>query len=153
VVIATPPTPIENFGPQRNNGVYQHALADGFKLGVFASSDHISTHTSFGGVYVEENSRLGIIAGLRARHSIAATDKIFVEFSCNDRPMGEVFEATGKPALAFAVDGTAPLKRVTLVRNEADYHSWEPGKAQFAETFTDAEPLASENRYYVRVEQ
>ena len=40
-VIPTPPAPINDFGKQRNNGVYQHALADGFKLGAFASSDHI----------------------------------------------------------------------------------------------------------------
>jgi hypothetical protein len=152
-VIPAPPAPIRDFGQIRNNGVYQRALADGFKLGVFASSDHISTHTSFGGVYVEEVSRRGIVEGLRVRRSTAATDKIFVEFSCNGRPMGEVFEAAGKPELKFAVDGTAPLKRLTLVRNEADYSTWEPGKPAFEGGFTDAAPLEGENRYYLRVEQ
>jgi len=152
-VIPDPPAPIKDFGKIRNNGVYQHALADGFKLGVFASSDHISTHTSFGGVYVEEATRLGIVKGLHARHSIAATDKIFVEFSCNDRPMGEVFVASGPPELKLAVEGTAALRRVTLVRNEQNYKVWEPGARQFASTFVDAAPLAGENRYYLRVEQ
>src|SRR5262249_50408313 len=77
-----PPAPITAFG-KYNNGVYQNALRNGHKLGVFASSDHISTHTSFGGVYVEKFTREGIIEALSARRTIAGTDKIFVEFSCN----------------------------------------------------------------------
>ena len=154
-VMPAPPAAITNFGSARNNGVYQRALADGFKLGVFASSDHISTHTSFGGVYVEERTRQGIVEGLRVRRSIAATDKIFVEFSCNGRPMGEVFEATGHPELAFAVEGTAPLTRLTLVRNEQNYREWKPSEhgRSFAASFTDEQPAAGENRYYLRVEQ
>ncbi|MBI3878711.1 MAG: hypothetical protein HY301_01420 [Verrucomicrobia bacterium] len=152
-VIPAPPEPITDFGAERNNGVYQHALAKGHKLGVFASSDHISQHTSFGGVYVEENTRLGIIEGFRARRSIAATDKIFVEFSCDGKPMGTLLETSGKPELKFAVNGTASLKRVTIVRNEVNYKVYEPGKRELAATFTDAAPLAGENRYYLRVEQ
>jgi len=152
-VIPAPPEAINDFGEERNHGVYQHALARGHKLGVFASSDHISTHTSFGGVYVEENSREGIIEGFKARRSIAATDKIFVEFSCNGKPMGSVFEAGGKLELKFTVDGTASLKRVTLVRNETNYKVFEPGQRDFTASFTDPAPLAGENRYYLRVEQ
>jgi len=152
-VIPAPPEAIGDFGEERNNGVYQHALARGHKLGVFASSDHISTHTSFGGVYVEDFTREGIIEGFKARRSVAATDKIFVEFSCDGKPMGSMVETGGKPGLKFAVGGTAAIKRVTIVRNEANYKVWEPGKREFASDFTDAEPLAGENRYYLRVEQ
>ncbi len=152
-VIPAPPAAIEDFGKERNNGVYQHALARGHKLGVFASSDHVSTHTSFGGVYVEDFTREGIVEGLRARRSIAATDKIFVEFSCNGQPMGSVFEATENPEMKFAVNGTATIKRVTLVRNEKNYQVWEPSQREFRETFTDSTPLTGENRYYLRVEQ
>ena len=54
----TPPEPIKDFGPY-SHGVYQNALAHGHKLGVFASSDHISQHTSFGGVYTEKFTREG----------------------------------------------------------------------------------------------
>jgi hypothetical protein len=152
-VIPAPPGPIMDFGQMRNHGVYQHALARGHRLGVFASSDHIATHTSFGGVYVEQNTRLGILEALRARRSIAATDKIFVEFSCDGRPMGAVLQTRGRPKLQFAVQGTAPLRRVTLVRNEQNFQVYEPGTQQFANTFTDTAPLPGENRYYLRVEQ
>ncbi len=152
-VIPAPPEPINDFGEQRNNGVYQHALAKGHKLGVFASSDHISQHTSFGGVYVEENTRLGIIEGFKARRSIAATDKIFVEFSCNGKPMGSLLEITGEPTMKIAVFGTAPLKRVTLVRNEEDRLVWKPGKNEFTQRYTDTTKTPGEYRYYLRVEQ
>lgn len=152
-VIPLPPQPIEDFGEERNNGLLQHALARGHKLGVFASSDHISAHTSFGGVYVEAFTREGIIEGLRARRTIGATDKIFVEFSCDGKPMGSVFETTGKPEMRFRVHGTAPLKRVTLVRNESNHQTWEPKARELSGDFTDTTPLAGENRYYFRIEQ
>jgi hypothetical protein len=133
--------------------VYQHALELGHKLGVWADSDHISTHTSYGGVYVKDFTREGIIEGITARRTIAATDKIFVEFSCNDNLLGTEIEVTGKPVIKFSVDGTAEIKRVTLVRNEQNHQQWEPKTKSFAQTFTDEAAAPGENRYYLRVEQ
>lgn len=144
--------PIRSF-TEKNNGVYQHALELGHKLGVWANSDHISTHTSYGGVYVKDFTREGIIEGLNARRTIAATDKIFVEFSCNDKLLGTEIAVSGKPVLKFKVDGTAALKRITLVRNEKNHQQWEPNAKTFEQTFTDDAPVAGENRYYLRVEQ
>jgi hypothetical protein len=144
--------PIRSF-TEKNNGVYQHALELGHKLGVWANSDHISTHTSYGGVYVKDFTREGIIEGLNARRTIAATDKIFVEFSCNDKLLGTEIAVSGKPVLKFKVDGTAALKRITLVRNEKNHQQWEPSTKTFEQSFTDESPIAGENRYYLRVEQ
>jgi len=156
-----PPAPITDFeaalkGENRqalNQGVYQRALAVGHKLGVFASSDHISTHTSFGGVYVEEFTREGIIHGFKARRTVAATDKIFIELSCGEHLMGEVFETRVKPVLRYRVLGTAPLKRLTIVRNESDLHVVEPKEKEVIGDWTDPSPAEGENRYYLRIEQ
>ncbi|WP_395738691.1 hypothetical protein [Prosthecobacter sp.] len=144
--------PIRSF-TEKNNGVYQHALELGHKLGVWADSDHISTHTSYGGVYVKDFTREGIIEGIQARRTIAATDKIFVEFSCNNHLLGTEIAITGKPVLKFSVDGTAEISRVTLVRNEQNYQQWEVEGKTFAQTYTDESPIPGENRYYLRVEQ
>jgi hypothetical protein len=144
--------PIRSF-TVKNNGVYQHALEIGHKLGVWANSDHISTHTSYGGVYVKEFTREGIIEGLNARRTIAATDKIFVEFTCNEKLLGTEIALNGKPVLKFAIDGTAPIQRVTLVRNEKNHQQWEPNTKTFSQTFTDESPIQGENRYYLRIEQ
>lgn len=144
--------PIRSF-TEKNNGVYQHALELGHKLGVWTNSDHISTHTSYGGVYVKDFTREGIIEGLNARRTIAATDKIFVEFSCNDKLLGTEIALSSPPVLKFKVDGTAAIKRITLVRNEKDHQQWEPNTKTFDQTYTDSAPIAGENRYYLRVEQ
>jgi hypothetical protein len=137
-----------------NNGVYQNALSNGHKLGVFASSDHISTNTSYGGVYAKSFTRKGILEGLQNRRTVAATDKIFMEFSCNGHLLGDVFETSKKPTLKIAVRGTAPLSVVTVVRNEVNYREFTSKKrADFEVSFTDDEPLVGENRYYLRVQQ
>ena len=143
-----------NFGKHKN-GVYQNALANGHRLGVFASSDHISTNAAYGGVYAESFTRAGILEGLQARRTIGATDKIFLEFECNGRMLGSIFETDRRPELTVRVEGTAPIARVTLVRNERDYKTFTPGTDEraFSVTYTDPEPLVGENRYYIRIEQ
>ena len=150
-----PPAPIEDFrNAGHNRGVYQRALHNGFKLGVFASSDHISTHVSFGGVYVKELTREGIIEGFNARRTVAATDKIFIEFTVNGAELGSVIQSTGKkPELRIRVNGTAPIKRITVVRNEQNHKFFFPGKPDFTTTWTDPKPAQGENRYYLRIEQ
>jgi len=142
----------KDFG-RYNKGVYQNALKNGYKLGIFASSDHISTNTSFGGVYVEEFTRKGILDALNARRTIAGTDKVFIEFSCNGHLLGTVFETSDKPELKIAVSGTAPLSQVTIVRNEKDLKTFEPKGKTLTTTFTDESPVEGENRYYIRVVQ
>ena len=142
----------QEFGAN-NAGVYQNALAQGHQLGVFASSDHLSEHVSYGGVYVKEFTREGILEALKARRTVAATDKIYLEFSCNGEPLGSIFETDEKPVLTIRVDGTAPIGRVTVVRNEEDYEVFGTKGKIFEKEFTDEAPLAGENRYYVRVEQ
>ena len=149
-----PPKPIDDFGKYKT-GTYQSALEIGHRLGVFASSDHISQHVSYGGVYTEDFSREGIIKAFNERRTIAATDKIYVEFSCNGHPLGSIFETGEKPRLKISVDGTADLKRITLVRNEDNYQVFDQVDSHtFATEWTDESPLTdAENRYYLRVEQ
>ncbi|MHC4996979.1 MAG: hypothetical protein ACYTGQ_18220, partial [Planctomycetota bacterium] len=136
-------------------GVYQNALGLGHKLGVYASSDHRSTNISFGGVYVEEGAftRDGIFDGLNAKRTIAATDKIFLTFSVNNTMMGQSLKTSANPRLTFVVHGTAPIERVTIIRNERDYKTYKPGTKDFQATFTDTKPVDGDNRYYIRVIQ
>lgn len=150
---ATPPAAIVDFGKFRA-GTYQNALELGRKLGVFASSDHISQHVSYGGVYCEEFTREAIIEAFDNRRTIAATDRIHLDFSCNDRPLGSIFETDEDPRIRLRIDGTAPLERVTIVRNEENWKVFDSiDGAGFEREVVDEEPLAGENRYYIRVEQ
>lgn len=149
----TPPAPIDDFGKFKA-GTYQNALELGRKLGVFASSDHISQHVSYGGVYCKEFTREGIIEGFDARRTIAATDKIYLEFTCNGELLGTEIKTEKDPVLWFRVDGTAPIRRATIVRNEENWKVFEEidGTTFDAEVVDDA-MLEGENRYYIRIEQ
>ena len=53
----------------------------------------------------------------------------------------------------MAVHGTAPVRRVTIIRNETDYKIFQHAARDFAASFTDDAPVDGENRYYIRVEQ
>lgn len=149
-----PPAPVQDFG-KYNAGVYQNALKLGHRLGVFASSDHISKHVSYGGVFCEEFTREGIIEGFQARLTIAATDKIYLNLTCNGSPMGSKIEGSSeKPKLWFEIEGTNTLKRVTIVRNEVDWQVFDTfDSANHELEIVDESPLEGENRYYLRVEQ
>lgn len=78
---------------------------------------------------------------------------IFVEFVCNGKIPGTEAEVSGKPVLKFSVDGTAFIKRMTLVRDEKNHQQWEPCAKTFAQSYADESPLEGENRCYLRVEQ
>jgi len=153
IVVGKPKT--SRFRGRAAKGTWQEALRLNHRLGAFASSDHRSVHVSYGGVYVTELSRAGIFDALQNRRTVAATDKIDLEFACNDRLLGEIFTTTEKPRFDIAVEGTAPLSRITLVRNEEDYHEFSPESESpsFSVTHVDENPVAGENRYYLRVEQ
>lgn len=157
-----PQPPIVVGGPQVStfkgnsaNGTWQVALGLEHRLGAFASSDHRSNNLSYGGVYVKELNRKEIFDAMDARRTTAATDKIFMEFSCNGNLMGEEFETAQAPELEIVVHGTAPISKVTLVKNEADYEVWEPSSydSDFTMNFKDEKPEPGEYRYYIRVEQ
>lgn len=146
---------ITKYNEKEKSGSWQNALKLEHRLGAFASSDHRSTNLSYGGVYVTDFSRKGVFDAMDARRTTAATDKIYMEFSCNGHMMGEIFTTSGKPAFKMAVDGTAAIRRVTIVRNEANYQVYKPESKsnKFAVEYTDENPVKGENRYYLRVEQ
>ncbi len=153
VVVGSPQ--VSKFSGNSAKGTWQVALGMQHRLGAFASSDHRSTNLSYGGVYVKEFTREALFDAMDARRTVAATDKIYMEFSCNDRMMGEIFDTEEPLVLTMAVAGTAPISRVTLVRNEEDYKVYTPEVTSndFSATHTDPNPVSGENRYYLRVEQ
>ena len=144
---------VSKFSGNSAKGTWQVALGLNHQLGAFASSDHRSTNLSYGGVYVKELTREGIFEAMDMRRTAAATDKIFMEFSCNGHLMGEIFETSEKPSFKMWIEGTAPISKVTLIRNEKDYQVFEPGTVKFEQAWTDQSPVAGENRYYLRIEQ
>ncbi len=147
----TKETQIGGFEPK---GFVNLALDKGYRLGFEASSDHISTHISYGMLLTDDVSRQGIIDAFKKRHCYAATDNILLDVRAGDHLMGDAFEANKRPALDIRITGTGPVARVRVLRNNEYVYTGEPKKADVTLRYTDTDaPAGKTSFYYVRVEQ
>ena len=89
-------------------GFIWNALAKGYRFGFESSSDHISTHSSYGIALVDKPGREALIEAFRARRCFAATDNILLIVKCGGHLMGEEFTLAGKPTLEIHAVGTGP---------------------------------------------
>jgi len=139
-------------------GFYWNALAKGYKLGVQASSDHISTHLSYACLYTTGLSRQQLLDAMRARRSYGATDNILLDYRLvepggAEHLMGAQVTLSGTPRLKVHAVGTAPIQRVDIIKNGRYVYTSEPGKPEAEVTFSDPEAAPGESYYYVRVRQ
>jgi hypothetical protein len=143
-----------NIGGYEPKGFIVHALDKGYKLGFQSSSDHISTHMSYGVVLTDDVSRQGIIDAFKRRHSYAATDNIIAEFRCGKHIMGDIFDMADPPKLEIKVLGTAPVAKISIIRDGKYVHVATPKKQEVELSFTDDDaPRGKTCYYYARVEQ
>jgi hypothetical protein len=145
-------------GVYRPDGFVSQALEKGYRLGFQASSDHISTHTSYACILAEEFSRKGLVDAMRKRHTYAATDNIVLDVRMGQLGiMGDELR-TGSPRLDVVAIGTAPIDRVEVIRNGVVVHTETPkGKQTESLRFhwEDKQPVQRDKAsyYYVRVLQ
>ena len=136
------------------DGMVSAAWAKGLRLGVIASSDHLSTHMSYAMVYAESATREGVADAIRRRHTYAATDNIIVDFRIGEAFMGDETATTGAvPAIRAHIIGTDTVKEVALVRNNEVIYTLSPGAREAEFEYTDREPVADESFYYLRAIQ
>ncbi|MEZ5404498.1 MAG: hypothetical protein R2729_32770 [Bryobacteraceae bacterium] len=138
----------------RPDGYVWNAWAKGYKLGVQSSSDHVSTHSSYACLLVEEFTRQGIIDAIRKRHTYAATDNIVLEVTLNGTAlMGDIVDDAAILKLSVKAIGTAPIAQIDVIRNNTYVHKVEPAAADASFEYMDASAPAGESYYYVRVRQ
>ena len=136
------------------NGMVAAAWNKGYRLGVIASSDHLSTHMSYAMVYAEEATREGVFQAIQQRHTYAATDNIVVDFRIGQAFMGDEITITGAvPAIRATILGTDKVREVALIRNNRVIYTANPGTMAVEFEYNDREPEAGENFYYVRALQ
>jgi hypothetical protein len=135
------------------DGFVDRAWAKGYRLGVIASSDHLSTHISYALVYAENGSREAIHNAIRQRHTYAATDNIILEYSMGEHFMGEEFTSPTVPPLHAKIIGTGPIEDVVVVRNNKVIYQTSPRSATAEITYEDRAPKKGLNFYYVRAVQ
>src|SRR5262249_19714983 len=127
----------------------------GYKLGVQASSDHVSTHCSYTMIYSPSTSRADMVESMRRRHAYGATDNIIVDFRTEDgHRMGDAFEAKSPPRFQIKVMGTDRLMQVEVIRDGEFVFTTRPEGANAEITYVDNNPVrGQESWYYVRVTQ
>ena len=136
-------------------GQVWNALALQYRLGFQASSDHISTHISFAVALAEEPTRKSIFEAFKKRHCYAATDNIVLDVRSGEHVMGDEFTATGPVTLRVFAHGTAPIKKVDVIKNFKYVYTTSPNSEKVDFRWTDDEaPLVGDlSWYYVRVIQ
>lgn len=133
----------------------QDALAKGNVYGFVSFSDHGSTHNSWAGVWVDAVSRDGILSGMLARRTFAASDEIVLQVTADDHAIGESFSAktTAPPVLNIAVTAPDTILRVDVVKDGKYVYTNQPNERSVHLQFRDTDARAGKTYYYVRVFQ
>ncbi len=138
-------------------GYVWNAWAKGYKLGVQASSDHISTHVSYACTIAEDFSRDGLLDAMRKRHSYAATDNIILDYRLQtggkEYLQGDIVEVDGAFKLWINIIGTARIEQIDIIKNNTFIHTRQNLEEAVNFTFVDNEVTPGESYYYVRVQQ
>lgn len=145
-------------GGYREKGYLWNAWAKGIKIGLQASSDHLSTHFSFACTIAEEFTREGLIDAMKQRHNYAATDNIVLDYRLrtdgHEFLQGDALESkSGEFELRVNVLGTAPIRQIDVIRGQEFVHTLHNLGKTATFTFKDADPPSGESYYYVRVQQ
>jgi hypothetical protein len=149
-----PRRPAEGIAGFQPYGLVWNALALQYRFGFQSSSDHISTHISYGVVLAERHDRAAILDAFKKRHCYAATDNILMDVRSGDHLMGDEFDASGPVRLSVLVHGTRPIARVDVIKDFAYVYSTEPKTQRVDFEWTDEEPRGTGvSWYYVRAIQ
>ncbi|MCU0521591.1 MAG: DUF3604 domain-containing protein [Anaerolineae bacterium] len=116
---------LHSMGPSDHRSTWRYGLSRGHIAGVIGSTDHHSAHPgSYGhgraGVWASDKTRDAIWEALWARRTYALTgDRIEMQFTVNDAPMGAVLPCAPNRKIAFQVIGGAPVDCVDVIKNGA----------------------------------
>ena len=144
-------------GNYRPKGFVWLAWEKGYKLGVQASSDHVSTHTSYTMALAEDYTRRGLVDAMRKRRTYAATSNIILDYRMRadegEWIQGAEFATASIPTVTAVIRGTGAVKEVAVVRDNQYVHVRAGGGERVEFDFREQSLAAGEHYYYVRVEQ
>ena len=144
-------------GNYRPKGFVSLAWEKGYRLGVQASSDHVSAHTSYTMVISDDFSRHGLVEAMRQRHTYAATTNIILDYRAQagdgEWIQGDEFTTREVPTVSAVVRGTDRIKEVVVVRDNAYVHTQAGDGERLDLEFREQALEPGDHFYYVRVEQ
>jgi hypothetical protein len=134
-------------------GYVSNAWDKGYRLGVVASSDHLSTHISYAMVWTASRDRRAILEAMKSRRTYAATDNIVLEFWIGDHFMGDEFSAPAVMPVRIKAVGTAPFSDIQIIRNNRSIYQNSSDSPEVELTFQDLHPAPGTSFYYARLVQ
>lgn len=144
-------------GGYQSQGWVWKAWAKGYKLGVIASSDHVSTHCSYACILAEEGTREGLLDAMRRRHTYAATSNIIMDFRLRDTSgeylMGDAVLTRDLPELLVKIIGTAPIRKADVIRDNQYIYSRQGSGTKIEFRYREETLTKGKHYYYVRMEQ
>jgi hypothetical protein len=144
----------DSIGGWRPKGLVRLALDKGYRLGFESSSDHISTHISYGNLYVKDLTRASVLEALQKRHVYAATDNILADVESGSHLMGDEFSSSELPSLRVKLKGTSRFAKVVIVKDGKYVYSTSPNSETVDFSWRDNQPdKGKTSYYYVRGEQ
>ena len=136
-------------GGFRPAGYVWNAWKKGYKLGIQAASDHLSTHISYACTLATDGTREGLLDAMRKRRSYGATDNIILDYRMQtggkEYLQGDIVEAPGEFKLLVKVIGTTPVRQIDIVKNNTFVHNRQPLEKDVSFTFVDNQPTAGES--------
>ena len=140
-------------GGWQQPGAVWNAWKKGYKIGVIASSDHMSTHISYAMILAPSTSRQDVWQAIKDRHAYGATDNITLEYRLGECLMGDDCGKIAPTPFRVRVRGTGDIAAIHLIRDGEYIYKAEPGAQTAQFEFLDRGAGPGEHWYYVRVEQ
>ena len=127
----------------------------GYRFGLIASSDHLSTHRSYACVWSPLRERESIFRSLQARRTYGATDRIGLIFRYGQTWMGEEVKYLNGESFFLEIVGTGPVKEVRVIKNGKLWHSFSPTEQSltFKQSLSPDPIEGKEDYYFVELEQ
>jgi len=131
----------------------RNALARGNTYGFVSFSDHGSTHNSWAGVWVEQTNREGVLDGMYARRTFAASDEILLKASAQGHMPGDEWSSKTPIRIEAAIDAPDTILRIDIVKDGQHVYTARPNARRATLNWRDSEPKPGRSYYYIRVFQ
>lgn len=142
------PTQVDEDGHYARN-----ALAKGNTYGFVSFSDHGSTHNSWAGVWVTREDREGLLDGMYARHTFAASDEIIVRASANGNMPGDEWSSRTPARIEATVEAPDEILRIDIVKDGKYVYTTRPNARTARINWRDTDRQSGRSYYYLRVFQ
>ena len=131
----------------------QDALAKGNIYGYVSFSDHGSTHNSWAAIWAKTEDRAGLLEGMYARRTYAASDEIILKVTADGHMVGEEFNlpAARPPLIQASIEAPDTILRVDVVKDGKYVYTTRPVSRTATIRYRDTDIHPGKSYYYVRV--